>query len=393
MFDETRHGTHRIMGEENMKLLRDNTNVFNSIIDHISVLFDVDVRQVRLNRYESNEPKPAHQDAPAVMGSRAELDQNITIALTLGGTPRAVEFSPLLNEGATNSLSVSSGDIYAFTQAVNLSFTHAVEKSKEEDTSPRYSIIIWGKVRVTIKYHNFLFSQNFFCTVYTLDKANSVEQLPDPVSQIENVFNTNPELFTEIETCVFGAKGTGRRYEWNQFFQKSYIPNPFYKNVKEIWSNVNYYLKEIQPEDCLSGLSVATKVDPLRELARLSIWCKTLETKYYLAFSVENEYRLVLKSKQDDREITRISCHCEINPKWVHLKFTKLDNKNDNAGKRYIDCNCERPREDHGIGEFWPRNGLFWHKEIYLVAEKHKYPKIKLRSLYIRIRIALVRFQ
>ena len=192
---------------------------------------------------------------------------------------------------------------------------------------------------------------------------------------------------------MFGAKGTGRRYEWNQFFQKSYIPNPFYKNVKEIWSNVNYYLKEIQPEDCLSGLSVATKVDPLRELARLSIWCKTLETKYYLAFSVENQYRLVLKSKQDDREITRISCHCEINPKWVHLKFTKLDNKNDNAGKRYIDCNCERPREAHGIGEFWPRNGLFWHKEIYLVAEKHKHPKIKLRSLYIRIRIALVRFQ
>ena len=162
MFDETRHGTHRIIGEENMKLLRDNTNVFNSIIDHISILFDVDVRQVRLNRYESNEPKPAHQDAPAVMGSRAELDQNITIALTLGGTPRAVEFSPLLNEGATNSLSVSSGDIYAFTQAVNLSFTHAVEKSKEEDTSPRYSIIIWGKVRVTIKYHKVLFWRNYF---------------------------------------------------------------------------------------------------------------------------------------------------------------------------------------------------------------------------------------
>ena len=148
-----------------MKLLRDNTNVFNSIIDHISILFDVDVRQVRLNRYESNEPKPAHQDAPAVMGSRAELDQNITIALTLGGTPRAVEFSPLLNEGAKISLPVSSGDIYAFTQAVNLSFTHAVEKSKEDDTSPRYSIIVWGKVRVKIilpeNTMRYLFLENY----------------------------------------------------------------------------------------------------------------------------------------------------------------------------------------------------------------------------------------
>ena len=161
MFDETRHGTHRIIGEENMKLLRDNTNVFNSIIDHISFLFDVDVRQVRLNRYESNEPKPAHQDAPAVMGSRAELDQNITIALTLGGKPRDVEFSPLLNQGAKNCLSISSGDIYAFTQAVNLSFTHAVEKSKEEDTSPRYSIIIWGKVRVKNPFEKIMVSKNF----------------------------------------------------------------------------------------------------------------------------------------------------------------------------------------------------------------------------------------
>ena len=129
--------------------------------------------------------------------------------------------------------------------------------------------------------------------------------------------------------------------------------------MKEIWSNVNYYLKEIQPEDCLSGLTVATKIDPLGELARLSIWCKTLEMKYFLAFSVENEYRLVLKSKSDNREITRIACHCETNPKWVQLKFTKLDNKNNNAGKKYIDCNCERPRENHGGGEFWPRNGSF----------------------------------
>ena len=334
MFDETRHGTHRIIGEENMKLLRDNTNVFNSIIDHISTLFDVDVRQVRLNRYESNEPKPAHQDAPAVMGSRAELDQNITIALTLGGTPRAVEFSPLLNEGAKISQRVSSGDIYAFTQAVNLSFTHAVEKSSQEDASPRYSIIIWGK-------------------------ANSVEQLPDPVSQIESVFNTNPELFTEIGTCVFGAKGTGRRYEWNQFFKKSYVPNRYYEKVPEIWSDVNYYLKDALPEDWISGLSLTKKVDPLRELTRLAHWCKRLEAKYDLAFSVENEHRLVLKSKHDEREISRVACHCEKNPKWVQLKFTKLENKNQNAGKRYIDCNCERPKEDNDDREFWPRNGTF----------------------------------
>ena len=181
-------------------------------------------------------------------------------------------------------------------------------------------------------------------------------------------------MFTEIETCVFGAKGTGRRYEWNQFFQKSYTPNPFYKNAKEIWSNVNW--KEIQPEDCLSGLSITRKIDPLRELARLSIWCETLEMKYSLAFSVENQYRLVLKFKSkinddqemtvkngskrnDDREITRIACHCETNPKWVQVKFTRPDNKNDNAGKKYIDCNCERPREYNGNGEFWPRNGSF----------------------------------
>ena len=192
--------------------------------------------------------------------------------------------------------------------------------------------------------------------------------------------------------------------------------------MKEIWSNVNYYLKDIQPEDCLSGLSVATKIDPLRELARLSIWCKTLEMKYSLAFSAENEHRLVLKLKDDNREmpgeiehgckrndnreITRIACHCETNPKWVQLKFTKLDNKNNNAGKKYIDCNCERPRENHGGGEFWPRNGSFslWNEEIhvYLVLFSKRYilyrkninvQKIKLWPLYIRIRISLVRFQ
>ena len=144
---------------------------------------------------------------------------------------------------------------------------------------------------------------------------------------------------------------------------------------------MNYYLRqpETQPEDCLSGLSITRKNDPLAELSRLSVWCKALETKYYLAFSVENEYRLVLKSKQDDREITRIACHCEINPKWVHLKFTKLDNKNDNAGKKYIDCNCERPREHHGNGEFWPRNGSFSlsHSEIYWTSKKLENPKNK----------------
>ena len=158
--------------------------------------------------------------------------------------------------------------------------------------------------------------------------------------------------------------------------------------MKEIWSNVNYYLKEIQPEDCLSGLSVATKIDPLRELARLSIWCKTLEMKYSLAFSAENEHRLVLKLKDDNREmsgenehgckrndnreITRIACHCETNPKWVQLKFTKLDNKNDNAGKKYIDCNCERPREDHGNGEFWPSCGLYIFESEFLCSDFNK---------------------
>ena len=35
--------------------------------------------------------------------------------------------------------------IFIPAQAVNLSFRHAVDKSKEELATPRYSIIIWGK--------------------------------------------------------------------------------------------------------------------------------------------------------------------------------------------------------------------------------------------------------
>ena len=79
IFDEQRHGSsHSIIGYENMKILRNQTETLNLIVDHLCAYFDLEPAQVRVNRYLSDEEKPAHQDAAAVLDSKASEDQNIT---------------------------------------------------------------------------------------------------------------------------------------------------------------------------------------------------------------------------------------------------------------------------------------------------------------------------
>ena len=126
IFDEERHGkSHKIIGLENMKILKRQTETLNLIEKHLCDYFDLEPAQVRVNRYLSDELKPAHQDAAAVFKSKASKDQNITVALSLG-SGRPIRFKSLHSDASVELLNVEPGDVYTFPREVNQSFTSSL---------------------------------------------------------------------------------------------------------------------------------------------------------------------------------------------------------------------------------------------------------------------------
>jgi hypothetical protein len=113
----------------------------------------------RVNKYKPGEGKPAHQDAPAKAiqnestsetspkyqrGTAAYKKQNITVAAGFG-RGSVVEFENIFTKEKTR-FELDPGSVYAFGEAINLSFTHkVVEDSK--NTNDRISIILWGTIK------------------------------------------------------------------------------------------------------------------------------------------------------------------------------------------------------------------------------------------------------
>lgn len=114
------------------------SSTYNEIIKKISIDFNIEVIETRLNYYSNgNDWKPAHKDRHATYEG---LKENYTLGLSLGGS-RELEFT---HESSNHKFRFpqNNGDIFGFTKEVNEKFLHGVPKCTSSDD--RISIIIWG---------------------------------------------------------------------------------------------------------------------------------------------------------------------------------------------------------------------------------------------------------
>ena len=72
LFNEERHGhSHPIIGRENLKYFEEKSNTMKVLKHVISCRYGMDILESRVNKYSTGEVKPAHQDAAAVLDSKA----------------------------------------------------------------------------------------------------------------------------------------------------------------------------------------------------------------------------------------------------------------------------------------------------------------------------------
>lgn len=120
---------------------------FKFILERLQYYFNVDIKATRFNWYQdTNQWKPFHFDAAAFDPKKRET-QNITIALSLGGTrSTALEFAEKNknNTQTTIAIPIADGEIYAFTNTTNDIWRHGILQEKEYKDEGRISIIIWG---------------------------------------------------------------------------------------------------------------------------------------------------------------------------------------------------------------------------------------------------------
>ena len=161
LFNENRHnGAHNIMDQDTLERLKE-TELYKNIKRRMTRYFhnmSVTDHGQRLNIYKISEGKPHHQDAPATVENRASYrNHNITIAASFGRQSSIIEFRNIFT-GLSYQFEIEAGDVYAFGEAINLSFTHAVITPNKANiqTSPknaesnleeqRLSIVLWGAV-------------------------------------------------------------------------------------------------------------------------------------------------------------------------------------------------------------------------------------------------------
>ena len=132
-------GTHWILNDKSP--CKNNSILFNKIIDRISNYFNMKVHATRYNLYENgDEWKPYHFDAAGIDPEKAKV-QNITIGVSFGAE-RSISFQHAQN-GTRIDFSLTSGMCYAFGKKVNTTWRHGVPP-KSEETNGRISIICWG---------------------------------------------------------------------------------------------------------------------------------------------------------------------------------------------------------------------------------------------------------
>jgi hypothetical protein len=145
------HGNNKIAGTH---LIADDklgwkqySPTFKFILERLQYYFNVNIKATRFNWYQdTNQWKPFHFDAAAFDPKKRET-QNITIALSLGGTrSTALEFAEKNknNTQTTIAIPIADGAIYAFTNTTNDIWRHGILQEKEFKDEGRISIIIWG---------------------------------------------------------------------------------------------------------------------------------------------------------------------------------------------------------------------------------------------------------
>ena len=171
LFDGKRHGTSHSIIEATSKDLK-NSNMkkihrdflggewYTKVKERMARFFhDMEVVQDRVNHYAADEHKPAHQDAPANIGTAAYARQNLTVAANFGREDNIIEFVNIFT-GEVETFNIPGGSVYAFGEGVNLAFKHAVRKRDHVNIKPttveteRISIILWGKVTKPNFYNN-----------------------------------------------------------------------------------------------------------------------------------------------------------------------------------------------------------------------------------------------
>jgi hypothetical protein len=135
-------GTHMICDDS--KNWKEQCPTFTLVIDRLVHFFGAKPNATRLNWYTSHkEYKPFHHDSSAINPEK-QKKQNITIAVSFGQA-RQVVFQHTDNK-KTVCISQGDNDVYTFGNGVNTRWKHGISKGKDEKSTSRISIVIWGLV-------------------------------------------------------------------------------------------------------------------------------------------------------------------------------------------------------------------------------------------------------
>ena len=156
------HGDTHLIADDNMNW-KEKAPIFNSIIEKISLYFNIDVKSTRLNLYkDSNDWKPYHHDAAAFKDHIAKI-QNFTIGVSFGAT-RSIAFEHDKSK-TTVAIPLENSSAYGFGKDVNIIWKHGIPqigtnplitselndeisiKELSEKNKGRISIIVWGLLK------------------------------------------------------------------------------------------------------------------------------------------------------------------------------------------------------------------------------------------------------
>lgn len=113
---------------------------WNTLVNEVERIFQFTIDASRLNRFDSNDYKPFHNDASAIISSLSKK-QNISVALCLGSNRNVRFFHPA--SCTSLDFQTSPMTLYGFGTQVNRAWMHGIERNTSIEQA-RYSIVFWG---------------------------------------------------------------------------------------------------------------------------------------------------------------------------------------------------------------------------------------------------------